>query len=228
MTPDAVQLSRPPTAHLAIEANHRISNHLAMLGALLRLQAKDLGRADRALSRERFRTSWRSLRHRLDTVGQVHRLLAQGSNGAPIDVAKYLETIAQGLVSSLTANEQTRVEFGFPVTCVLPAEQAVALGLVAGELITNAVKYAHPAGVAGLIRVETSAPDEDTIAIEVRDDGVGLPDDIDPLQTQSLGFRTIRLLAKQLGASLSFVNYGLGLSCTLRIPHTARNLRAIS
>ena len=228
MLPDAIQLSSAATAHLAIEANHRISNHLAMLGALLRFQAKGLGRADRALSREKVQHLLEEFAAELDTVGQVHRLLAQGSNGAPIDVAKYLETIAQGLVSSLTANEQTRLECVFPLSCVLPAEQAVALGLVVGELITNAVKYAHPTGVAGLITVETSAPDEDTIAFEVRDDGVGLPDDLDPLQSQSLGFRTIRLLARQLGASISFLNYGLGLSCTLRVPNTARNLRAIS
>jgi len=86
-----------------------------------------------------------------------------------------LEDIAQGLVSSLTANEQTTIDCVFPVTSVLPAEQAVALGLVIGELITNAVKYAHPAGVARAIRAETSAPDHDTIAIEVCVDGVDLP-----------------------------------------------------
>lgn len=228
MSPDALQLSQPRTAHLAVETSHRIANHLAMLGGLLRLQAKGLGRIDRALSGEDVQRLLEEFAARLDTVGQVHRLLARGSDGGPIDVAQYLEAIAQGLVSSLTANEQTAIDCVFPVTCVLPAEQAVALGLVVGELITNAVKYAHPAGVAGAIRVETSAPDEDTIAIEVCDDGVGLPDDIDPLQSQSLGFRTIRLLAKQLGATISFDSHGLGLTCTLRIPHTARLLRAVS
>jgi hypothetical protein len=67
------------------------------------------------LSREKVQHLLEEFAARLDTVGQVHRLLAQGSNGAPIDVAKYLETIAQGLVSSLTANEQTRLECVFPL-----------------------------------------------------------------------------------------------------------------
>lgn len=227
MSPAALQILQPSTAHLADEANHRIANHLTMLAGLLRLQAKGFGRMDTALSGDDVQRLLAEFAARLDTVGQVHRLLGHGSRGA-LDMAQYLETIARGLVSSLTADEQTTIDCVFPVTCVLPAEKAVALGLVIGELITNAVKYAHPAGVAGAIRVEASAPDEDTIAIEVCDDGVGLPDHIDPIQSQSLGFRMIRLLVKQLGASISFDNYGLGLSCTLQIPGTARSLRVVS
>src|SRR5271166_2324177 len=152
----------------------------------------------------------------------------QSSSGAPVDVANYLEMIAQGLVSSLTANDHTSIYWLFPLRLVLPAEQAAALGLLVGELVTNAIKYAHPAGVAGAITIEASRYDDDAVAIEVCDDGVGLPDDIDPLQSQSLGFHTIRLLAKQLGASISFENHALGLSCAVRIPYAGRALKAVS
>ena len=164
---------------------------------------------------------------RLDTVGEIHRLLADRSSGAPVDVGAYLETIAQGLVSSLTANNQTSISCLFQPRMVLTAEQAVALGLLVGELVTNAVKYAHPARVAGAIAIEASTHDDDAVAVEVSDDGVGLPDDIDPLQSQSLGFRTIRLLAKQLGASISFDSHGLGLRCVVRIPYAGRRLKAV-
>ena len=165
---------------------------------------------------------------RLDTVGEVHRLLAHRSSGAPVDIASYLETIAQGLVSSLTANGHTSIYCLFPLRLVLPAEQAVALGLLVGELVTNTIKYSHPAGVAGAITIEASTHDDQAVAIEVCDDGVGLPNDIDPLQSQSLGFSTIRFLAKQLGASISFNNHGLGLSCVVHIPYAGRALKAVS
>jgi two-component sensor histidine kinase len=94
--------------------------------------------------------------------------------------------------------------------------------------VSGAIKYAHPAGVAGAISIEASSHDDRTVAIEVCDDGVGLPDDVDPPQSQSLGFRTIRLLAKQLGASIAFNNHGLGLSCVVRIPYAGRALKAVS
>src|SRR5271166_4632684 len=222
--------SAPPEAvpsPLVDEANHRIANHLAMLATLMRLQAKGVGRTQIPLSAKGVQQLLDEFAGRLDTVGEVHRLLAHRSSGAPVDVTDYLETIAQGLVSSLTANG-TSIQCLFPVRFVLPAEQAVAFGLLVGELITNAVKYAHPAGVAGAITVQVSIQDDDAVAIEVCDDGVGLPDDIDPLQSQSFGFRTIRLLTKQLGASISFENHGLGLSCVVHIPYAARALKVVS
>jgi two-component sensor histidine kinase len=218
----------PLPSHLADEANHRIANHLAMLGALMRSQARSVGRTRIALTANDGQRLLEEFAGRLDTVAEIHRLLAHRSSGAPVDVAGYLETIAQGLVSSLTANGQTSVRCLFPARIVLPAEQAVALGLLVGELITNAVKYSHPAGVAGEITIEASTRDDETLAIEVCDDGVGLPDDVDPLQSQSLGFRTIRLLATQLGASISFDNHGLGLTCAMRIPYAGRALKAVS
>jgi len=232
MSLDPLNSARPRAAPLAIEladeANHRIANHLAMLAALMRLRAKGVGRTQIALSAKDVQQLLEEFAGRLETVGEIHRLLAHRSNGAHVDVAGYLETIAQALVSSLTANGQTAIHCLFPVRVVLPAEQALALGLLVGELITNAVKYAHPAGVAGAITVQVSIQDDDAVAIEVCDDGVGLPDDIDPLQSQSFGFRTIRLLTKQLGASISFENHGLGLSCVVHIPYAARALKVVS
>ena len=231
MSLDRPQSARPQAAplggQLVDEANHRIANHLAMLAALMRLEAKGIGRTRIALSARDVERLVEDLAGRLDAVGEIHRLLAHRSSGAPVDVANYLETIARGLVSSLTANDHTSIYWLFPLRLVLPAEQAVALGLLVAELVTNAIKYAHPAGVAGAITIEASACDDDTVAIEVCDDGVGLPDDIDPLQSQSLGFCTIRSLAKQLGASISFDSHGLGLSCVVHIPYAARTLKAV-
>lgn len=183
MSPDALSTFPAHYSHLAVEANHRIANHLAMLAALVRLQALRVSETHKVMSAEEVQLVLQEFAGRLEAVGKVHRLLST-SNGAPIDISDYLETIAQALVSSLTAKQQTTIQCVFPVTCVLPAEQAVALGLLIGELITNAVKYAHPAGVVGAITIEASRFDGDTIAIEVSDDGVGLPEDIDPLHSQ--------------------------------------------
>jgi two-component sensor histidine kinase len=163
---------------------------------------------------------------RLDTGGEVHRLLAHRSSGAPVDIANYLETIVQGLVSSLTANGHTSIYCLFPLRLVLPAEQAVALGLLVGELVTNTIKYAHPAGVAGAITIEASTHDDQAVAIEVCDDGVGLPNDIDPLQSQSLGFSTIPISCQAAG-SFDFVQQPWART-ELRCAHSLRRAGAQS
>jgi PAS domain S-box-containing protein len=220
-----LSLAHLPTKHLqptrfVDEVNRQIANHLAMLGTLLRVRAKSFGQMYKPMSGEDVQFVLDEFADRLETVGKLHRWLASMANGPHIDIAEYLAEIAQGLVSSLTVEGQMTLDCEFPVTCVLPVEQAATLGLLIGKLITNAVKYAHPAGVAGTIKLGTSRRDDATIAIEVSDDGVGLPDDTDPLQSQSISFRTIRMFAKQIGASISFDNYGLGLSCRLELPCT--------
>jgi two-component sensor histidine kinase len=171
---DPLQTTHLQSTHFVDEANRRIANHLAMLAALLRVRAKSFGQVHKPMSGEDVRFVLEEFAGRLETVGKLNRGLASMANGPPIDIAEYLADIAQGLVSSLTVKGQIALDCEFPATCVLPVEQAATLGLLIGKLITNAVKYAHPAGVAGAIKRETSKRDDATIAIEVSDDGVGL------------------------------------------------------
>jgi len=93
----------------------------------------------------------------------------------------------------------------------------VTVGLIVGELVTNALKYAHPAGVFGEIIVGcTDAGDR--LVIEVADDGVGLPEGFDAAKNAGLGLRLVHSLAEQLRATLMFNDSGTGLSVTPLVP----------
>jgi two-component sensor histidine kinase len=135
-----------------------------------------------------------------------------------VDVVSYLETIAEGIISGRSMTAKILLQADFPARFALPLSKAVPLGLMVGELVTNAIKYAHPAGVAGVIKIGSSRH-TGAIVIEVSDDGVGLPEGLDPQATGGAGFAMVRGLAAQLGASISFDDNGLGLSCALRIPY---------
>jgi two-component sensor histidine kinase len=121
-------------------------------------------------------------------------------------------------VSGLSMTGETNLRCELASGCLLPSEKAALLGLLTGELVTNAVKYAHPAGVSGIIKIKSSSCDDGAIEIVVSDDGVGLPDGLDPLVSKGMGFRMIQALTSQAGATISFDNHGLGLTCTLRVP----------
>jgi two-component sensor histidine kinase len=81
----------------------------------------------------------------------------------------------------------------------------------------NAVKFAHPAGVAGDLVIACNRR-EDVIVIEVVDDGVGLPEGFDPAVDGEFGLQLLRSLASQLKARLEFDNTGLGLRVRLSLP----------
>jgi two-component sensor histidine kinase len=147
--------------------------------------------------------------------------IGRASNEEPaaaIDAFSYLAAIAREIISGWSMTGKILLRADCRSRFVLPLDKAIPLGLIVGELVTNAVKYAHPTGVKGIIRIESSRHNG-AIVIEISDDGVGLPEGLDPLAASGAGLAMIRTLAAQLGASISFDNHGLGLSCILRMPY---------
>jgi two-component sensor histidine kinase len=153
-----------------------------------------------------------------ESVAETADHTSSGEPAAAIDVVSYLETIAEGILSNLPMAGKILLQTDFRSRVALPLVKAVPLGLIVGELVTNSIKYAHPTGITGVVRIESSRRNG-AIVIEVSDDGVGLPEGFDPLATNDAGLAMIRGLAAQLGASISFDNHGLGLTCALRMPY---------
>jgi two-component sensor histidine kinase len=203
------------------EANHRIANHLALIASLMRLQKQALAKA-KSFSREDAEWVLEDSVRRIDTVARVHRLLAHSDDHSWIDVRDYL----QGIVESTAGHAKYRLQSQFDCRCLIRADHVASLGLLVGELVTNAVKYAHPAGVAGVIELFCSAADDTSTIVRVSDDGVGLPEDFDPATSGSLGLRMIRALVQRLQGEIAFDSACLGLNVTIRIPN-AEGLRRV-
>jgi two-component sensor histidine kinase len=83
----------------------------------------------------------------------------------------------------------------------LGIDVAVPCGLILNELLSNCLKHAFPDGRAGMIDVRIHEEGE-RLAIVVRDDGVGLPPDLDPSHAESLGLRLVAMLVEQLHAEV--------------------------
>jgi two-component sensor histidine kinase len=201
----------------ATEANHRIANNLAMLAAVMRSHAARLARNAQPLTGAEGRVMLEEFSARVETVAWVHRLLSAPQDEAFIDLGAYLREIAEGVVASLSVSGENELSFAADPDCRVDSDRAVSLGLIVAELLTNAIKYAHPAGVAGKIEVECRRADGKS-TIEVCDDGVGLPEDIIPTCSNSFGFRLVRTLAARAQARLAFRSTELGLQVTLEIP----------
>jgi len=210
------------------EANHRIANNLSMIASLVRMQGSSIGKNPRPMAAGEVRFMLEVLGGRLETVARLHRLLAGRRHQAPIDLAGYLRDIAEMVVSSLAFIGDARLRFFCDAGCLVPPERALPLGLIVGEVVTNSVKYAHPTGIAGEITVACRSSHGGGIVIEISDDGVGLPEDFDPLNAEGLGLRLIGMLAKQLGATFAFKNADIGLRFALQMPAPVSGVEAIA
>ena len=102
------------------------------------------------------------------------------------------------------------------------------IGLIVGEAVGNAIKYSHPTGVAGKITVQCRHHDKGGIAIDVTDDGVGLPENFDPALNGNVGFRMMRALSERLEAALAFESSSLGLGVCLHMPNKPNELALLA
>ena len=83
---------------------------------------------------------------------------------------------------------------------VLGVDQAIPIGLILNELISNALKHAFPDGRSGLIRIEAHSHDGQ-VDLAVTDDGVGVPEDLVTRKSKSLGLQIVEILVRQFGGA---------------------------
>lgn len=196
-----------------VEAHHRVANSFAAVAAAIRLQAHDDARVKRLRGPAQVRELLEEVACRIESAAHLHRLLAHAEPGSDLDLSSYLLTVATGVVDS-NWTERVALESKLEAGCVLPPDAALALAMVVSELVTNALKYAHPAGVPGKITVGCKRV-EAGVLVYVADDGVGLPEGMVAEAATSMGFRLIHALARQIRAQVRVVEPGIGLRVEL-------------
>ena len=180
---------------LIAESNHRIANNLTVIAGLVRLQAASVTKKSGTFTPEEVCVLLKEVGGRIDTVSRLHRLLAEATRGGTPHLGAYLRDIAQAIVSSLSSTGHADHLLTDLEGCSLPAHQALSVGFIVGELVTNAVKYAHPSGVDGKISLRCRKGGGMSTIVEVCDDGVGLPEGFDPMIQGGLGLRLVRSLS---------------------------------
>lgn len=189
------------------EMNHRVKNSLAMVTAMLDLQAREKG--DPVLAAQ-----LKSAVHRVAAVAKAHELLYRGSDDQWLDLGNYVETVCHDLSGSLSG-----------ITCHLSAEpgitiasaSAVAAALIVNELVANAAKYAY-LGQPGEVWITIARRGEAGFSIFVRDEGAGLPPDFERAKPKGLGMRLVKAFAKQLGARLEIRRKDPGTEVVVSVP----------
>lgn len=199
-----------------MESDHRIANSLAMIAALVRVQAGVVGR-DGPLEPARAQFVLEEAAARIEAVARLHRLLAQAPDGAFVEPAEYLREICELAQQAFDRDRRLELRYELIEGVPISARRAAALGLAVNEAIINALKYAHPDGGSGQAIVSCQPIPGDCLMVSVEDDGVGLPEGVDET-SGGLGFRIMRSLAAELEADLRFRSSPLGLTVQLVVP----------
>jgi two-component sensor histidine kinase len=107
----------------------------------------------------------------------------------------------------------------------LDVSYVIPLGLIITEAIVNAVKYAFPGARAGEITVMLKTEENNVLHLIVKDNGVGVSEELDLNQNQSMGVSLIRTFSTQIEATFAFINKE-GLTLSIIFTYEEPKLRA--
>jgi two-component sensor histidine kinase len=143
------------------------------------------------------------MQNRVLSMALIHSHLYQSNNLASVEMADYLKTLCEQLLKSLTASHSP-IQLHLDLDrAQLEIDQAIPCGLLANELITNALKHAFPNDRGGHLHISLRHnPLDAKIHFSVADDGIGLPPDFSLDSLSSLGLQVSVNLARQLGGEL--------------------------
>jgi two-component sensor histidine kinase/tetratricopeptide (TPR) repeat protein len=180
------------------EIHHRVKNNLQVVMSLLNSQASSL-KDQAALS------AIQESQHRVQAMALIHQKLYQSEGVARIPMNAYIKEVVAYLQDSYQLSQP--VSFHLSIDNIeLDITQAVPLGLIINEALTNAFKYAFPSCEAGNVSLSLHRLGDTTCALTIADDGVGLPEGYDPLQSRSMGMRLLHGFSAQLGGELAITS----------------------
>lgn len=171
------------------ELQHRVSNNLQIVSALLSLHRRAIGdpEAGRALD---------EAARRISLVGRISRSLYESDSGQ-----HRFEPFLRSLVADIMqASGREDVTVNMEVACDpdLPSSASVPMALVVAESVSNAIEHGLSGRDDAIIDIQVLADGPGKMKIEIADNGDGLPLDFSLERSNSLGLRIATALAAQL------------------------------
>ncbi len=171
------------------EIHHRVKNNLQIISSLLKLQSQY---TDDTKILEMLKDS----QNRVKSMALIHEKLYGSKDLANINLKTYIHDLVIGLYHSYSKNSEAiiiREDIG---DITLGIETAIPCGLIINELVSNALKHAFPGDRTGEIHIKLQRVMENKIILTVEDNGIGISEDFDYGNTDTLGLHLVNILVE--------------------------------
>ncbi len=175
---------------LLSEIHHRVKNNMQVIISLFRL------RADK-IEDKKYADMFKEGEDRIRSMALIHEQLYQTKDFANINFGEYIKSLANGLFISHGV-DTNKIKLNIDIKDVsFDIENAIPCGLIINELVSNSLKHAFPQQREGNISIILQSTNEDGFGLTVSDNGVGIPEDLDIRDAESMGLQLVRILAEQ-------------------------------
>lgn len=174
------------------EVHHRVKNNMQIISSLLRLQSYQV--EDKSIQQH-----FLDCQQRVRSMVMVHERLYRSEQLSDIDLNEYLRQLVAGLINSYSTDREPEVTFEIQRDSSLSLDDTIACGLIVNELVSNAIEHGFDESIEHPEITVSFQHHEGTARLTVRDNGLGLPEDLDVATLNSLGLQLLEsITATQL------------------------------
>jgi two-component sensor histidine kinase/sensor domain CHASE-containing protein len=179
------------------EVHHRVKNNLQIISSMLRLQSRKFTDKETI---EAFRKS----QNRAKSMAIAHEKLYQSRDLENIELSSYIETLTKYLLNTYGCDpENIKIDIKIK-NITQDIDTAIPLGLIINEIVSNSLKHAFK-DHKGEIFVEIVPDVDGQYMLTIRDNGIGFPEDLNFMNTDSLGMQLVVSLVEQIEGSIELI-----------------------
>lgn len=177
------------------EVHHRVKNNMQVISSILNLQSS-------YISDENALAILRESQDRIKSMSFVHESLYQSKTLSEVNFAEYIQNITRNLYHSY-GRPEGGIDLEFELeNLYLNLDTSIPCGLIINEIVSNSLKYAFHGREKGKIKIEFSKLSDGRLKLIVSDDGIGLAEDFDIENAESLGLQLVTTLITQVSGEL--------------------------
>ncbi len=197
------------------EVHHRVKNNLQIISSLLDMSSMQTHNQETI---ELFAES----RNRVEAMALIHSQFYESEKFDEIDMERHIQELSENLLRVYFKSQTMWLDIKV-ANVYLTVTQAVPCALILNELISNAFKHAYEEGQQGVISISMQESNDGTLILKVKDNGVGIPEEVDIEMTKSLGLKLVRnIVYKQLKGTMKVARVN-GTELTIEFKHSEGN-----
>jgi two-component sensor histidine kinase len=176
------------------EVHHRVKNNLQVVSSILNLQTSHI-------KDEKVLSVLDESQNRIKSMSLIHENLYQTNDFAFVNFTEYIKNLVKNLIHSYRVYDiKINYEFDFK-DIKLDLDHAIPCGLIVNEIVSNTLKYAFVGRSEGTVFLSIKK-EKNKFYLEIGDDGIGLPKEIDIENTETLGLQLVCSLVEQINGTM--------------------------
>jgi two-component system, sensor histidine kinase PdtaS len=177
------------------EIHHRVKNNMQIISSLLNLQKQ-------YVNDEEAVNVLKESQNRVKSMAMIHEKLYKSRNFSEINFADYIRSLVSDLFYSYGVDSNRVKTIILLEEVMMGLETAIPCGLIVSELVTNTLKYAFPHQEKGEFKIELHSDSNGFYDLIISDNGVGMPENINFDETDTLGLQLVSSLVNQLEGTI--------------------------